>query len=99
MKTQLVQAFSTEGKDKIHIGDKEIDVPENVSEAIEVWGETTFLKLAMKSHVIDVQRAIRGGGNTGQKQKVNDLMTAARKQAAEGDETLLNNLISAGFKL
>ena len=94
MTNKLIQAFTGSGKDKVFIADKKVDLPQNVDEAVELWGESKFVKMACESYVIDVQRELRSGGKVNAKTQLNDLITAAKKQKNDGDDGLFQRLVS-----
>ena len=94
MESKLIQAFTGSGKDKVFVADKKVDLPNNVADAIELWGDDKFVKMARESYVIDVQRELRSGGKTSAKSQLNDLIAAARQQKLDGDSALFDRLVS-----
>ena len=94
MINKLIQAFTGSGKDKVFIADKKVDLPQNVDEAVELWGNEKFVKMAVESYVIDVQRELRSGGKVSAKSQLNDLIAAAHKQKQDGDSALYDRLVS-----
>lgn len=93
MENVTIIAHSGTGDSKVKAGEKADSKPTTIDEAVSKWGETTLCKLAWESHVINVQREIRGGGNGGLKAKVALLIEQARTEAKEGDNTSLDQLI------
>ena len=99
MINKLIQAFTGSGKDKVFIGDRKVDLPTTLDEAKELWGDAKFVKMAVESYVIDVQRELRTGGKTSAKSQLNDLITAARQQKQDGDDSLFVRLTATGIKI
>lgn len=95
MNEHLVVASNGQGKAKTYAGERKINRPTTLDEAVQEYGSVdNFLKLAFESRVINVQRELRGNGG-GLKTKVEEMISVARLRAKEGDDTLLNNLIAA----
>lgn len=71
MKTFLVTAYNGIGKDKTFAGQREIQEPENVQEALQVYGtEADLLEYAFSSYKIEIQRQIRAGTTVSVKQQL-----------------------------
>ncbi len=94
MESKLIQAFHGSGYSKTFVGDKKVDLPNSVNDAVELWGADKFVKMARESYVIDVQRELRNGGKVNAKTQLNDLIAAAKKQKQDGDDYLYNRLVS-----
>ena len=94
MESKLIQAFHGSGDSKTFAGDKQVDLPNSVNDAVELWGESKFVKMARESYIIDVQRELRSGGKTSAKTQLNDLISAAKKQKQDGDDSLYNRLVA-----
>ena len=94
MENKLIQAFHGSGKSKVFAGDKKVDLPNSVDDAVELWGAEKFVKMARESYIIDVQRELRNNGKTSAKTQLNDLIAAAKQQKNDGDDGLFQRLIS-----
>ena len=93
MKKVTIRAHNGRGEDKVLAGEQAANQPETLEEAIAEYGADTVLGRFWDSHVIFVQNQIRTGTGHGTKSKVNALVVAARKQKAEGDSDLYNQLV------
>ncbi|KKL66565.1 hypothetical protein LCGC14_2143680 [marine sediment metagenome] len=94
MESKLIQAFTGHGKDKVFAGDRKVNIPATVEEATELWGDDKFVKMAVESYVIDVQRELRSGGKSSAKTQLNDLISTAKQQKNDGDDGLFQRLVS-----
>jgi hypothetical protein len=86
-----IKAHNGVGDKKTLAGEKEVQKPLDVSEAVELYGPSEVLAGFWASYVIDVQREIRGGGKVS---KLNKLIARARELKAAGDDELFNELVS-----
>ena len=93
MKTVTIKAFSGSGDNKVFAGEETANKPDTLEEAAKEYTDEVVLKGFWKSHVIYVQNRIRTGGGTSYKSQVNTLRALARKQKAEGDSTLYDQLV------
>lgn len=92
----LIKAFTGTGEKKVFVGEREVDKPPSVHEAIMTYGEDKVLKGFWKSEVIAIQASIRLGtnGHGSSKSQVQLMIESARKQKAAGDATLYDNLVA-----
>lgn len=99
---KTVSAYIGTGSDKRKAGDdREIMVPDSLEEAktLEGWGEKATLELAIRSRVIDVQRAIRTGDEeTKALRKTQAENNALLEAKARADATLYDSLVAVGYK-
>jgi hypothetical protein len=91
----LIKAF-TKGNPKVFVGEREVVRPADLGEAIKTYGNEKVLKGFWKSEVIAIQASIRAGANGkgGAKTQVQLMIESARKQKADGDATLYDNLVA-----
>ena len=94
MESKLIQAFHGSGDSKVFAADKKVELPTTVDEAVELWGESKFVKMARESYIIDVQRELRSNGKVSAKSQLNDLISAAKQQKNDGDDGLFQRLVS-----
>ena len=94
MESKLIQAFTGHGKDKVFAGDRKVNIPATVEEATELWGDDKFVKMAVESYVIDVQRELRSGGKSSAKSQIELLIAAAHQQKQDGDPALFERLVA-----
>ena len=94
MESKLIQAFHGSGKDKVFIGDKKVDLPNSVDDAVKLWGAEKFVKMARESYVIDIQRELRSGGKSSAKTQLELLIAAANQQKNDGDDGLFQRLVA-----
>lgn len=104
MKTKLVQAFVEAGKDvngkaiKTLVGERTIQVPENVEEALSVYGsEMDILEYAAASYVIEVQTQLRTGSS--EKSTKRAMVNKLFARAEAGDEKAIALLRGAGIEV
>jgi len=65
MQTVTIRARNRMNGKNVVAGDRDKNKPENLEEALEVYGsEAVLLEKAWRSHVIDVQASIRKGGGS-----------------------------------
>jgi hypothetical protein len=95
-----IEAYVKEpGKDAVKAGEREVNKPADIDEAVEMFSANEVLAGFWRSHVIDVQREIRSGTSSKGKvttSKVNQLIQLARTEKLAGDPTRLNQLIELG---
>ena len=94
MESKLIQAFTGSGESKVFVADKKVDLPNSVKDAVSLWGEEKFVKMARESYVIDIQRELRSGSKSSAKTQLQDLITAAKQQKNDGDDGLFERLVS-----
>ena len=92
MESKLIQAFTGSGNSKTFVADKNVDLPTTVAEAVELWGDVKFVKMARESYTIGIQRELRGGGQSKTSQ-VNALIGEAKRQKQKGDSGLFDQLV------
>lgn len=73
MKKVVIKAFNGTGKEKVLAGEREVDMPENVDEAKELFGEDDALDYITSSYTIEVQRQIRAGTTMSARQQLRAL--------------------------
>ena len=64
MLTVVIKASNLVDGKKVPAGECNEKKPENVQEAIDLWGEKAFLKMAWESNAIKVQATLRNGGDS-----------------------------------
>lgn len=80
MKKFLVKAYNGIGKDKVFAGEREIDQPENLAEAVicEDGKEDEVLALYWTAKVIEVQRQVRAKTGESAKSQLNAILSVAK---------------------
>ena len=97
MEKVTVTAFTGTGAEKVLVGEREINVPQTVDEALTVYGSlSNLLEFALRSVVIDVQRQIRSGTATSSKKQLNSIIERANALKAEGDDSLFDECVRLG---
>ena len=99
MESKLIQAFHGSGESKVFAADKKVELPTTIEEAVNLWGEAKFVKMACESYVINVQRELRSGGTVSAKAQLNALIAAAKQQQQDGDDGLFVRLTATGIKI
>lgn len=96
MKKFLVKAFNGIGKDKVFAGEREIDQPENLAEAVQAEDgkEDEVLALYWAAKVIEVQRQLRAKTGESAKSQLNAILSVAK-----GDPKVAELLKAANIKL
>ena len=94
MESKLIQAFHGSGESKVFAGDRKVNLPQTVDEAVKLWGGAKFVKMARGGYLIEVQRELRSDGKTSAKSQLNELIAAAEQQKQDGDDDLYNRLVS-----
>ena len=70
MHKKTIEAYTTNGtKERVKVAELNVDLPDNITEAIRMFGETEVTKGFIKSYVIDQQRVLRGGKETDPEQR------------------------------
>lgn len=85
MKKVTIEAFNGVGDKAVKAGEREVDKPDNINEAIQLHGEEKVFKAFWKSEVIEVQRQIRAGT------QVNEAVRIFRTLSPEEQMRVLNN--------
>ena len=99
MESKLIQAFHGSGESKTWAGDKKVDLPVTMEEAVQLWGEAKTIKMARESYTIDIQRELRAGGKVNAKSQLNQLIASAKQQKADGDSTSYDILVAANVSM
>lgn len=102
MKKFLVKAYNGIGKEKVFAGEREIDQPENLAEAViaetnaaeKIDGEKVVLEFYWAAKVIDVQRQLRAKTGEGAKAQLAAILTVAKQ-----DPKVAELLKAANIKL
>ena len=96
MQNVIIKAYNGTGKDKVIAGEKESSKPDNITEAVELYGGEYVLKRFWADHVIVVQNQIRTGGTSKAGRFKQALVEEALKDKNEGDPTFYNRLVQLG---
>lgn len=101
MKKFVVKAYNGIGKAKVFVGEREIDQPENLAEALQCEGgkEDEVLGHYWSSKVIDVQRQIRAKTGESAKSQLSAILSQAKANLDAGDSKLAEMLKAANIKL
>lgn len=79
IKATISASNRVDGKN-VEAGQRVIDKPETLDEAVEAYGSDLVLKCFWKSHVIDVQAQIRSGSESPTTQKVFKSLSASKQE-------------------
>jgi hypothetical protein len=101
MKKFIVKAFNGIGKDKVFVGEKEIDQPETLAECVqcEAGDEKEVVGHYWSSKVIDEQRKLRAKTADNAKTQLAEAIRIAKTQLDAGDSKLADLLKAAKVKL
>lgn len=88
MKKTVVKAYQGIGKNKVFVGQREIDEPQNFEDVRQLMSEEDAVANIVSSMKIDVQRQIRAGTTAGEKQKFSKLEAFIRANINSTDEAL-----------
>lgn len=96
MKTVTIKAYNGKGEDKVLAGEREVQKPDTIPEALTLHGNEYVLKRYWADHVIVVQNQIRTGAQPKAEQFKQALIEEATKDKAAGDPSFYNRLVQLG---
>lgn len=94
MQKVTIKAYNGKGESKEFAGEKEVNRPTTVDEAVEMFGSERVLKGFWASEAIHVQNQIRTGTGHSPRAKLNTLVEEARRQKATGDSRVYDRLVA-----